>query len=103
MPERPCSSGSESPGGLPTRRTHRPVFPVPRLHGASDPMALNSFKDVQDMLTAFVTSQGVPISGAPHVDFWNQLTYAQFTTGDVPGVTDPTDPTKGMPILKIGD
>jgi hypothetical protein len=66
-------------------------------------MALNSFKDVQDMLNTFVTSQGVPVSGAPHADFWNSMTYAQFTTGNVPGVTDPNDPTKALPILKKGD
>ena len=31
------------------------------------------------------------------------MTYTQFTTGNVPGVQAPNDPTKGMPILKIGD
>ena len=31
------------------------------------------------------------------------MTYTQFTTGNVPGVKEPNDPTKGMPILKIGD
>ncbi len=63
-------------------------------------MTLNSFKDVQDMLNAFITSQGVDVSSAPHVDFWNQLTYDQFTTGNVPGLPSPFN---ALPILKKGD
>jgi hypothetical protein len=63
-------------------------------------MTLNSFKDVQNMLNAFIAANGIDVSSAPHVDFWNQLTYAQFTTGNVPGLPAPFD---ALPILKKGD
>jgi hypothetical protein len=60
-------------------------------------MTLNSFKDVQDMLNAFISANGIDVSSAPHVDFWNQLTHAQFTTGNVPGLPAPFS---ALPILK---
>lgn len=68
-------------------------------------MPLNSFKDVQDMLDAFVAANSgtVNMSHAPHATFWHTLNYVQFTTGDVPGVTDPSHPGKTLPILKKGD
>ncbi len=47
-------------------------------------MTLNNYKDVQDMLSKFVASAGVPIGSAPHKSFWNTMTYEQFTTGNVP-------------------
>ncbi|KJC50392.1 hypothetical protein UP09_04965 [Bradyrhizobium sp. LTSP885] len=53
-------------------------------------MAINSFKDVQDFINQFLNANGdmpdVPTS--PHKDFWNSLTYTQFTQGNIPGVTD---------------
>ncbi len=63
-------------------------------------MTLNSYKEVQSMLNTFVSSQGVPASSAPHADFWNQLTYDQFLTANVPGLPAPFD---ALPILKKGD
>jgi hypothetical protein len=59
---------------------------------------LQSFADVQQLLNDFV-SQGIPIGDAPHVDFWNNLTYDQFTTGNVPGVTSP----QAFKILVVGN
>jgi hypothetical protein len=56
-------------------------------------MAINSFKDVQNFINQFLSdnheASGVPT--APHKDFWNSLTYTQFTQGTVPGVTDDND------------
>lgn len=53
-------------------------------------MAINSFKDVQNFINQFLKdnneTSGVP--SAPHRDFWNSLSYANFTQGNVPGVTD---------------
>jgi hypothetical protein len=53
-------------------------------------MAINSFKDVQDFINQFLDTHDemsdVPTS--PHKDFWNSLTYTQFTQGNIPGVTD---------------
>ena len=63
-------------------------------------MPLNSYKDVQTMLNNFVSSQGVPVTSAPHVDFWNQMSYAQFTTGVVPGLPSPFN---NVTILTVGD
>lgn len=37
-----------------------------------------------------------------HKDFWNTLTYTQFTTGTVPNVVDPTT-NQPMQILVVGD
>ncbi len=61
-------------------------------------MALKNYADVQAALNAFVNQAGVTPRQAPHGAFWNSLTYAQFTNGNVPGV--PAGPWK---ILIIGD
>jgi hypothetical protein len=39
---------------------------------------------------------------APHLDFWNTLTYDQFVTGNVPNVRDPNT-GQPMPILIKGN
>ena len=58
--------------------------------------SLNSFKEVQAFLNAFVTKNSVSIGTSPHGDFWNGLSYKDFTDGNVPGVED-----AGMPPTKI--
>jgi hypothetical protein len=62
-------------------------------------MPLNSFADVQAFITQVMKDNqedgGLPAS--PHKDFWNQLTYSQFTQGNVPGVNPP------LPILVVGN
>jgi hypothetical protein len=59
----------------------------------------NNYADVQNGLDAFVSNAGVNISGAPHGAFWQNFTYTQFTTGDIPNVT------RGgpWPVLVCGD
>lgn len=61
---------------------------------------LTSFADVQNFLMDVCSSNGIPISGAPHGTFWNK-TYTEFTSGDVPGISG-TVPTP-VPILVVGD
>lgn len=59
-------------------------------------ITMNSYADVQKYLAAFVSAAGVTPALAPHGVFYATLTYAQFTTGEVPGVP-------GFKILEIGD
>jgi hypothetical protein len=58
-------------------------------------MALNSFADVQAFITQILATNKETV-GPPHQDFWNTLSYDQFTTGNVPGVDS-------VQILKVGD
>jgi len=52
-------------------------------------MALTSFKDVQAFFDGITP-------GTPHFQFWNTLSYTDFVTGAVPGVTVPdTNPPDG--------
>jgi hypothetical protein len=41
------------------------------------------------------------VAGAPHKNFWDTLSYAEFTTGNVPDVT--FGPKPPYPILHIGN
>jgi hypothetical protein len=53
---------------------------------------LNSYKDVQVFINTVLQANnelpGVP--NAPHKGFWTTLSYADFTTGNVPGIKPPT-------------
>jgi hypothetical protein len=62
-------------------------------------MALNSFAEVQAFITQVLTQNNEMggVSGAPHGAFWSNLTYDQFTKGNVPGIDPP------VPILVVGD
>jgi hypothetical protein len=61
-------------------------------------MALNSFADVQKFFNDFISANGIDIAGSPHGAFWNTLTYDEFDTGNVPGVTVPnTKPPSQFP------
>ena len=42
-------------------------------------MALNTFKDVQNLLDAFVAQNNLPISGAPHGAFWQTSYPVSYT------------------------
>lgn len=48
---------------------------------------LKNYADVQTLLNSFVASAGVTPSLAPHHVFWQALSYEQFITGNVPGVS----------------
>jgi hypothetical protein len=48
-------------------------------------MALTSFAQVQAFITQILENNKETV-GPPHQDFWNNLSYDQFTTGNVPGV-----------------
>jgi hypothetical protein len=58
-------------------------------------MALKSFQDVQAFFSAVA-------AGAPHFQFWNTLSYTDFVTGNVPGVTD-RNTNQPVSILTKGD
>ncbi|MFO0847192.1 MAG: hypothetical protein U0871_01350 [Gemmataceae bacterium] len=45
---------------------------------------LTSYKDVQSLFDEFIASNQIPIDDSPHGSFWNDLTYDQFVSGDVP-------------------
>jgi len=65
-------------------------------------MALNSYADVQNHLNSVIARLGSNIGGAPHGAFWNTLTYPQFISGPVPGVTSPPgDPPNAQGTWKI--
>lgn len=74
-------------------------------------MALNSYAELQQYLTAILTQNVSTASGqseqqdslgAPHGAFWATLPYAAFVTGNVPNVNDPTT-GKPVPILVQGN
>ena len=69
-------------------------------------MALNSYADVQKHLNAVIARLGSNIGGAPHGAFWNTLSYQQFISGPVPGVSaspgDPPNPQGTWKILVVG-
>ncbi len=73
---------------------------------------ISSYAELQSYLNALLTSLISTQTGdnelqdtktqSPHRDFWNTLTFQQFVTGNVPGVTDPNT-GKPMPILVKGN
>lgn len=78
------------------------------LNGAA---ALGSYAAVQAYLTKTFTADLAPggsnaeadaANAAPHGAFWTTLSYQQFVTGNVPGVTDPNS-GQPMPILIKGN
>jgi hypothetical protein len=66
-------------------------------------MALNSYDDVKNYLNGILNAnnQMNDTENAPHKVFWDNLSYEEFVTGNVPGVTDP-DNGQPMPILVKG-
>ena len=65
---------------------------------------LNSFADVQNFIDQTLTQNGEQgsVPNSPHKAFWRSLTYDQFVTGSVPGVSDPNT-GQPMPILVKGN
>jgi hypothetical protein len=58
---------------------------------------------INDILRANTEIGDVP--NAPHKDFWDTMTYTDFTTGNVPHVNSqpPPAPPGPYPILVVGD
>lgn len=58
---------------------------------------LNSFAAVQQFMSQIVTqnNETTELTASPHKAFWSTMTYDQFTTGNVPNVSDPNT---GNPI-----
>jgi hypothetical protein len=67
-------------------------------------MTLNSYEEVKNHLNTILTANGQlsDTQHAPHHDWWNSMTHQEFTTGNVPGVSDPVT-GKPMPILVVGN
>ncbi len=59
-------------------------------------MAIKNYSDLQTALNTFVTNAKVASDLAPHQAFWNNLSYQQFITGDIPGMS-------GFKILVVGN
>jgi hypothetical protein len=62
---------------------------------------LKTYADVQKFIASVLTANGESAANAPHGTFWSSLSYTQFVTGNVPGVTNP-DTGLPMPILVKG-
>ena len=58
---------------------------------------INNYAELQTLLNNFVSASGVTPGLAPHMVFWNNLSYEDFITGDVPGVSP------SYKILVVGD
>jgi hypothetical protein len=63
---------------------------------------INSFAALQQFMNQIIAqnNEGAELAASPHKGFWNTLTYAQFTTGNIPNVADPDGNL--MPILVKG-
>ena len=58
---------------------------------------LNNYLDVQTAIYNFTQKAMVSPGLAPHGEFWLNLSYEEFTTGNVPGISTP------WKILIVGD
>lgn len=67
-------------------------------------ITLNSYADVQKHLNDILIANGQmnDTKRAPHKDWWNSMSYQQFVSGNVPGVSDPNTGLP-MPILVKGN
>jgi hypothetical protein len=63
---------------------------------ARNTMAITSYGQAAAFITKILTdnNQFGAINGAPHKAFWNELSYLEFTTGNVPGVMNNGDPIR---------
>ncbi len=66
------------------------------------PTVIVSFDQLHQYIDGILSAnQDFPVGG-PHKQFWDNLTYEQFTTGNVPGVVDPNT-NQPMKILVVGN
>ncbi|HYV34052.1 MAG TPA: hypothetical protein VE988_00020 [Gemmataceae bacterium] len=66
-------------------------------------MAITTFQGVRDFINKFLTDHSIDVSSAPHMDFWNTMTYDDFVNGSVPGLLDPTGLPLDVKILVKGN
>jgi hypothetical protein len=50
---------------------------------------IQSYTGLQAYMNKMIALYGTSISGAPHHAFWNTLSYEQFISSNVPGVSTP--------------
>lgn len=77
------------------------VLPIPQ----ENPLPLTSYAQVQAHLTQVLTGNGQiddTRTDSPHGAWWETLSYTEFITGTVPGVTDPGT-GQPLPTLVKGD
>jgi hypothetical protein len=63
---------------------------------------ITSFAQLGQYIDGILAANGDSPVGGPHKQFWDTLSYQQFTTGNVPGIVDPTT-KQPMKILVVGD
>ena len=51
---------------------------------------INSYLALQQFIQGILDANGDSPVGPPHQQFWDAMTYDQFTNGNVPNVVDPT-------------
>jgi hypothetical protein len=64
-------------------------------------LIIGSYAQLGPYIDSILTANGDFPVGNPHKNFWDTLTYQQFTTGNVPGVVDPTT-KQPIKILVVG-
>jgi hypothetical protein len=60
-------------------------------------MAINSYSELQAYMTNWLKDNNQYPVGPPHRSFWETMSYADFTTGNVPGINPPAK------VLIVGD
>ena len=63
---------------------------------------ITSFAQLGQYIDGILSANGDLPVGGKHKQFWDTLTYQQFTTGTVPGIVDPTT-LQPMKILVVGN
>ena len=65
-------------------------------------MAINSYAELGPYIDSILDANGESPVAKGHLNFWDTLTYQQFTTGNVPNVVDPTT-LQPVKILVVGN
>jgi hypothetical protein len=66
-------------------------------------VVITSYAQLQQYIDGILSANGDLPVGQPHKQFWDTMTYEQFTTGTVPGVGDPNNNNQPMKILVVGN
>jgi len=65
-------------------------------------MAINSYAELGPYIDSILDANGESPVAKAHKNFWDTLTYQEFTTGNVPNVVDPTT-MQPIKILVVGN